>query len=125
MSFKLILGVVCSKFAFFPAIVPDRGLLFHSAHLTVSVAWDGLCSQPSCRAGGSGRAGPSYRRERRFGGRMQDRQLGGRARPGEDRDLGQNELTVRRSLQTSGLGSILLSREENQTDNAPAGSTVL
>lgn len=56
---------------------------------------------------------------------MQDRQLGGRARPGEDRDLGQNELTVRRSLQTSGLGSILLSREENQTDNAPAGSTVL
>lgn len=58
MFFRLILGVVCSKFAFFAAIVPNRGCLFHSAHLTVTVAWDGLCSQPSGGAGGSGRAGP-------------------------------------------------------------------
>lgn len=58
MFFRLILGVVCSKFAFFAAIVPNRGCLFHSAHLTITVAWDGLCSQPSGGAGGSGRAGP-------------------------------------------------------------------
>lgn len=36
---------------------PTAGSYF-TPHISVSVAWDGLRSQPSCRAGGSGRAGP-------------------------------------------------------------------